>query len=589
MNIQKYIYSVSLALAAAFALSSCDSMFRDAPVDKLAENEIWGSEKLLDEYTGSWYRHMDNGFTILVSTIIKNLGEEFDPWFGDQLTVGRRDWYQSAYGDLLNGSQVMISNRSNLIWQTQYEQIRSLNKLIEHENELPAQIHDRIMGEAHFFRAWYYYTLLRRYGGVLLIDKTYDPLVHAETFPRASYDATVEFIAKEAFKASQLLPAQHEASHVGRATKGAAFALMGKVYYWAAGAKFQNVDNAFLGYADNRTDELLGKAADAYDELFKLKVYDLVEINTATRESAVAGYRNIFLTKNSVESILEVQHSDNGDFIYGFGHKLDRDATLPSLGGTNCAYNPTQNHVDEYFMANGKTIADPGYDPANPYENRDIRFYANILYDGAIWRGHTVNTHYETINGKRTAGEDLVAYGTSTTASYTRTGYYMAKFLRESQTIDDNETFASSQNYIIWRFAEILLDYAEIDFKLGRPGNALEKVNRIRKRVGIPSLDDVTLADIERERRVELAFEKTTYWDILRNGQAEQKLNGSRNPLYGITIDLNADGSRTYKTRVVNGNNDNVRYFDSRQYFWPIHWDDIRYHSIDQNPGWSEY
>lgn len=589
MKLRQTIISALAAALLLPAFTSCDSIFDDAPIDKLAENEIWGSEKLLDEYTGGWYRHMDNGFYILVSTIIKNLGEEFDPWYGDQLTVGRRDWYQSGYGELLKGSQVMISNRSALVWQAAYEQIRSVNKLIEHEAELPASIHDRIMGEAHFFRAWYYYCLLRRYGGTILIDRTFDPLVSEEKFPRSSFEKTVNFIAEEAYDAAKLLPVTHESAHTGRVTRGAAYALAGKAFYWAAGAKFQNAGNEYLGFPADRSEEMLGEAAKAYDLLFGLHAYDLMPVNTATREQAVAGYRDVFLTKNSIESILEVQHSDDGDFIYGFGHKLDRDATLPSLGGINCAYNPTQNHVDEYFMANGKTIEDPSYDPENPYGNRDVRFYANILYDGALWRGNKVDTHYSYVDGKRVAGADLTAYGTSTTASITRTGYYMAKFLRENQTIDDNETFASSQNYIIWRFAEILLDYAEIDFRLRRPDDALDKINRIRRRVGTPELESVTYGDILRERRVELAMEKTTYWDILRNGEAEQKLNGSSNPLYGITIIENPDGSRSYQTRVVNGNNDNTRYFGTRQYFWPMSWSDVRYHGIDQNPDWDEY
>lgn len=79
----------------------------------------------------------------------------------------------------------MINGRSRLIWQTAYEQIRSVNKLLAHQSELPATIRDRIVGEAHFFRAWYYYTLLRRYGGVMLIDRVFDPLMETVKYPRA--------------------------------------------------------------------------------------------------------------------------------------------------------------------------------------------------------------------------------------------------------------------------------------------------------------------------------------------------------------------------------------------------------------------
>ena len=584
----RYIF---FSLVASLLLTSCDGLFRDEPNDKLGENAIWGNEMLLDEYTARWYRNMDNGFYILVSTIIKNLGEEYVPWFGDQLTVGRSDWYQAGYGDLLKGSQNIYNTRGKLLWENNYTMIRSVNTLLEHEAELPASIRQRLIGEAHFFRAYYYYKLLRHFGGALIIDHAYNPLENEEKFPRASYGEMVDFIAAEAEAAAELLPDVHSQDMTGRATKGAAIMLKAKTYFWASGAHFQNVEQPYLGFTDDRSMEMLGKAAVEYDRIIASGQYGLIPINALDREGVVNEYRNIFLTKNSRESIWEVQHSDDGDFSHGFGHKLDRDAAPPSLTGLNCAYNPTQNHVDEYRMDNGCLISDAasGYDPQNPYEGRDWRFYANVLYDGAVWKGVTLDIHYRNIDGKNVPGKDLTPYDASTTASATRTGYYMAKFLRESQQIDQDETFGSSQNCILWRYAELLLDYAEIDFRFGRVGDALDKVNQIRRRVHMPELTSLTWDDIMNERRVELAFEKSTYWDILRYGTAERTMSGATNPLYGCRVVYDADGNKSIITnRVVNGNNNDTRYFDARQYFYPIAWDDVRYHGIPQNPGWVE-
>ncbi|MCH5233907.1 MAG: RagB/SusD family nutrient uptake outer membrane protein [Muribaculaceae bacterium] len=587
----KFIKYIAAALF-SFSLFSCDSIFRDEPFDKLAENQIWGDEQLLDEYTARWYRNMDNGFYILVSTIIKNLGEEFEPWYGDQITVGRSDWYQAGYGDMLKGSQTLYNSRGKLLWENYYSMIRSINTLMEHESELPASIRTRLMGEAHFFRAWYYYKLLRQFGGALIIDHTYNPLENAETFPRATYEEMVEFITNDAEQAASLLETDLPEAMTGRATKGAALMLKAKTYFWASGEHFQNVELPYLGFKENRNLEMLGLAAKEYDRVIALNKYQLIPINSTNREGVVSEYRNIFLTKNSMESIWEVQHSDDGNFTSaGFGHKLDRDAAPPSLTGVNCAYNPTQNHVDEYRMENGKPISDPdsGYDPQNPYDGRDYRFYANILYDGAEWKGTTIETHYTAVDGAYIPGKDITPYDSSTTSSMTRTGYYMAKFLRESQQIDQDETYASSQNCILWRYAELLLDYAEIDFKFGRTGEALEKINQIRRRVHMPELTAISWEDITNERRVELAFEKTTYWDILRYGTAQKVMNGSTNPLYGSRIIFEEDGSKTViLNRVVNGNNNNTRSFSPRQYFYPIAWDDIRYHGIEQNPEWNE-
>ena len=127
-----------------------------------------------------------------------------------------------------------------------------------------------------------------------------------------------------------------------------------------------------------------------------------------------------------------------------------------------------------------------------------------------------------------------------------------------------------------------------MDYLDGRVGDAKDKVNRIRSRVGMPALDTVTLDDINNERRVELAFEKVTYWDLLRNGTAEEMMCGDENPLYRVMIVDDEDGERSFSYAVVNGNNTNTRYFASFHYFWPIAWSDIRYHGIEQNPEWVE-
>ncbi len=418
----------------------------------------------------------------------------------------------------------------------------------------------------------------------------FDPLKKAEKFPRASYEEMVRFIADEAEKASWLLPAKYNDDQAGRATRGAALMLKAKTFLWVAGAHFQNQEKSYLGFPDDRSMEMLDSAAANYDRVMALNVYDLVQIPAGDRQSIVDAYRNIFLTKNTIESILEVQHADDGDFHMANGHKLDRDAAPPSAGGTTAAYNPTQNHVDEYRMANGKRIneAGSGYDRNNPYDNRDVRFYANVLYDGAEWRGNIMDLHYETVDGAEVAGTDLTIYGSSNESGVTRTGYYMAKFLNQRQVIDNDQTYASSQNCILWRYAELLLDYAEIDFKKGRVNDALAKVNMIRERVHEPALTSVTWDDITNERRVELAFEKETYWDALRYNEAERRMTGTYNPLYGVKIVYDANGNKKITNPVVNGRNTSVRYFRARQYYYPIPWDDIRYHEIDQNPEWVE-
>ncbi len=587
MNFKKYILPLAIA---AVGLSSCDSMFREEPFDKLPGTVIWGDEHLLDEYVLPWYHEMDPGFYTFVTTIMKGLGSEYEPWYGDQLTVGRSDWYQGDYGNILKSSQQDITTRARTEWFKFYTQINSINTLLMNESQLAPSVRDRVVGEAHFFRAWYYYLMLRNFGGTMILTRTYDLLMEDTKFPRATYAEMVEFICNEAEEAAKLLPVSHTDANIGRPTKGVCYMLRAKTYFWAAGEHFQNQEKGWLGFPDDQSMQMLDLAAKEYDRVIATGQYSLIPINGTTRDEVVEEYRNIFLTKNSQESIWEVQHANDGNFSSANGHKLDRDASASSFGGTVAAYNPTQNHVDEYRMDNGMMITDKasGYDKKNPYEGRDWRFYANVLYDGAQWRGHTMDIHYTVVDGKEVAGEDLTKYGTSTSAAVTRTGYYMAKFLNERQVIDTDETYGSSQNCILWRFAELLLDYAEIDFKKGRIGDALDKVNQIRRRVKMPELKSVTWDDIVNERRVELAFEKTTYWDLLRWNIAEKRMTGSTNPLYGVKIVEQADGTRKITNPVVNGRNTVVRYFRPRQYYLPLDWDDVRYHGLEQNPEWVE-
>lgn len=585
MQLRKYIVSFLIG-GGIFGLSGCDGLFRDAPYNKLSQETIWGSQLLLDEYVLPWYRNMNNGFSIYMPTssqLLKGACRDYLPWYGDQITISKADWYNTAYGDILKSISREVTRRGLVNWNNYYARIQSVNLLLENESKIQEGAHkQRVLGEAHFFRAYYYYLLLRQFGGPLLIKENYNPLIDNIKFPRASYEEMVRFIADEADQAAFLLPDKLEASEIGRATKGAALMLKAKTYFWVSSKVFQNKEKPYLGFPDDRSDAMLTEAAKAYDELMKLP-YSLIQITGTTQDQIKEEYRQIFLTKNSPESIWEVQHSNDGDFSDGFGHKLDRESVSPFFGGTVAAYSPTQNHVDEYDMRDGKT-----YDPTHPYDNRDYRFYANVLYDGCTFRDHKMEIHYNKVNGQEIAGADLTPYGTSSTAAVSKTGYYLGKFVNEQQKIDNDETYGSKQNYIIWRYAEVLLDYAEIDFLQNRVEDALDKVNQIRRRVHMDELTGLTWEKLVNERRVEMAFEETTYWDLLRWGVAVEKMSGATNPLKAMKVVKEEGKEPVYQISNMNRYPKRVREFREMQYYTPIPWDEIRYHGIEQNPEWEE-
>lgn len=580
-------------LTSVSAMTSCDSLFKDAPINEISENSVWGNPQLLDEYENSWYRGMSDGFSTYVPSIglIKSMSRYYLPWFGDQITVSKSSYYNAGYGDLLKGNSQELTKWSSNVWSNYVTQIQSINTLLENLGKISdGDQKNRIIGEAHFLRGYYYYMLWRMFGGVMIIDHTYDPLKNAEKFPRANYQQMVDFIVGEADEAAKYLPVEYESTERGRATKGAALMLKAKTYFWASSDVFQNKDEDkyYLGFTDDQSRNMLEKAKKAYEDLMALNAYSLIPISATTQDGIKDEYRKIFLTKNSQESILEVQHSDDGDYANKFGHKLDRDACSPFFTGTTAAYTPTQNHVDEYDMRVDKEGTPYAYDPQRPYENRDYRFYANVLYDGCTFRNHVMDIHYT----NRVAGVDLTPYGSSTTAAYTLTGYYLGKFVDETQTIDNNETYASKQNYIIWRYAEVLLDYAEVCYRLGDNDLALTYLNKTRERVHMPDYTVATEENIRKERRVELAFEETTYWDLFRWGIANEKMNGATNPLKAMRVDVTevAGSEPVTKYTISNMNRfpKRVRVFDDKQYYLPIPWSEIKYQGIEQNPGWTE-
>lgn len=583
MKISKHIIKGVAVAMIAMSSVSCNSLFDDAPLNTLSEETTWDNTLILDEYVNTWYRGMGCGFDIFVFTMsqFSTLSRYYLPWFGDQITVGKNDWFNSGYGDILKDNMTAVQQWGKTTWTEYYTNIQYINTFFANADKVTNEKQkQRVLGEAHFFRAYYYYMLWRRFGGALLIDHVIDPLVKVETTPRASYTEMLKFIVADAEEAMKYLPEKYDAVDAGRVTKGTAAMLKAKAYFWAASETFQNKDKEYLGFTDNQSEELLKQAKKAYEELFALGIYSLMPIKSTTQDGIKNEYRSIFLTKNSVESILEIQHSDDGDYDLKYGHKLDRDAAPPSLTGTTAAYTPTHNHAMEYGMRNGAN-----YDDQHPFDNRDYRFYANILYDGCTFRGQTLDIRYT--NGK--AGKDLTTYTSSTSDAVTRTGYYLGKFVDESQTIDDNDTYASKQNFIIWRLAEAILDYAEVAYRLGDVELACKQVNLIRNRVHMDEYDTVTLDQILNERRVELAFEETVYWDHFRLGNAMEKLNGSKNPLKTITVNYTTSINKLeYKVTNMNRFPNRVRVFSEKDYYFPIPWDEVRAQGIEQNPGWDE-
>lgn len=467
------------------------------------------------------------------------------------------------------------------IWKRMYEGIAITNKMLDRMATVPVATifpAQRIEGEMRFLRAFFYFELIKRFGGVPIVDKEYG-VNDDVNFPRKSYDECVAFINADLDKAYNLLgnDADYGPSNYGRATKGATLALKGRVLLYAA-SKLNNPTN----------DKQKWKAAaDVAKSIIDMGQYSLQ-----------ATYDNILNVPTSTEYIMiKVRGPRAIDGMFA------DFAMSPGSGGAQGQMNPTQNHVDMYeavkkdalgniTSAAAITDATSGYNPQAPYANRDPRFYANILYNTAPWQGKQIETWSQVvIPGPGQPPQTFYGKDYNIGITYTATRYYCKKYWPEVYVRLGGTSGTTLLNYIYFRYAEVLLNYAEAlnEFENTPTTEIYNAVNQIRNRVGMPGLpaglDQAKMREaIRHERAIELAFEDHRWYDIMRWKIGPDVV---AKPMYGMNVVKNANGSFTY-TPVLLGNNFQKTYLDY-MHRYPIPKQEI-YKSkgiLVQNPGWE--
>jgi hypothetical protein len=533
-----------LLLGLAAALLSCQDEFLDKkPLNQISEDAVWKDLNLAEAYVNNIYTGLPNGFT-RGYYMLASATDEADATY---------QWTQAEFfsrGDYTPGAYPQFGVpwdeiNANGPWGLNYRFIRQANIFLERIEGVPGDQarKDRLTGEAKFLRALFYHELTKLYGGVPLETqaKGIDD-IDALLTPRNSYEECVNFMVTELDEAARLLP---DTPYKGRAVQGSAQALKGRVLLyarqWAASAA------ASKAVMDAGTFALFPE------------------------------YGPLFLAANT----------NNSEIIFDNQFKIDRryhpvDLFNNPAGGTGGGWGgtaPTQNLVDKYEMTDGKPYNEsPLYQENDPYKNRDPRFYASIQYEGAQWGDYTVETRVRGLNG-------IDGGATGTNADATKTGYYMRKFLDESnisRLYANGDRGPSYNNWIIIRLAEVLLNYAEAQNEAAGPdATVYDAVNQVRARVKMPplpsGLDQAAMREkIRQERAVELAFEEHRFYDVRRWGLAEQIFNG---PIYGMRI--SPDG-KTYSRFKVED-----RVHQAKHNLMPIPQTEIdKNPNLQQNPGW---
>jgi hypothetical protein len=401
-------------------------------------------------------------------------------------------------------------------WSYWYSRIRNSSIYLKNVGKTPLStaMQQRTAGEVRFLRAFYYHQLVRFYGGVPLVG---DTLYKPEDMIRGQRNTLAEcitYITSELDAAAQLLPLAMTGADYGRITKGAALALKARTLLYAASPLFNGGYNGNDGFTASpeqlalvsypTTDANRWKAAaDACKAVMDLNQYSLFEDNTT---APGYGFYKMFHNRVNTEAIFQLMDPPN--------NRLETMWLPPTRGGQGASY-PGQQLVDAFPMKDGKAITDvsSGYNPVNPYVNRDPRFYYTILYNGALFRG-TSTVNQSAVFTYFNAPSD----GMGTSTYTTRTGYYCRKML-------NNESTGNTQRCIPEiRYAEILLSFAEATNEFSGPTQQVyDAMHAIRRRAGLSPFElpaglskEAMREYIRNERRIELAYENQRYFDVRR-------------------------------------------------------------------------
>lgn len=468
-------------------------------------------------------------------------------------------------------------------WSFLYSNIRKCNVFLKNA-AANASVYDAAwygqrVAEVRFLRAFFYMLLFKNYGGVPLITEPLNNTDGSDIFnERASTDATLAFIEADCDAAADALPLTQTSANLGRATKGAALTLKGDVELFAA-SPLVNTSNDQAKWA---------KAAATFKSVMDLNTYNLFTtssstpiISTTGSGTASTAYRDQFLAANNwnSETIFARAYAlpSKGHKREGYMGPVIVRGGAQTWGGAS----PTQGLIDDYQMDNGKPISDPtsGYDPAHPYFHRESRFEQSIVYDGSYWQGEVFRS--------RIGGTNQIDLGS--TSDISNTGYCIRKTLDESILGQTSlGTAPGTSNYQFYRYAEVLLSYAEAQNEASGPDPAvLDAVNRVRARVLLPAVPaGISQADlrtlIKRERRLEFAFEDKRWYDIRRWDITVKGPAVINSPEYGMRITADASGNLNYERVVVFQNR-----FSQHMNWLPISQGIINQNpKLKQNPGY---
>jgi hypothetical protein len=608
------IFLASLAVFLIVGIFSCKKYLDKAPDASVSPTDAFINftnfqgfteelYSLVPEYTSHiWACDWMLGDEIIHKTGVTWLNEQFDN--GDSWSWTHAEWISWLDGDGGTYHSDPTSGFGKGLWPNAWYAIHKANLGLANLDKLVGtqEEKDLIRGQLLFFRGWFHFELMTYWGGLPYIDTVLSANTKLQ-LPRLSYQAMADLAAKDFRTAADLLPVNWDSTTVGKATLGKnqmrinkvmALGYLGKDYLYA-GSPLMN--RSSTGNATYNTD-YCKKAAEAFAELLKL----VDSHATWVKLIDFSHYSDLFYT-------------NGGNFIPGYPEAIFQCPVYSAWFG-GCPWGPSSlfvdgnigggyaspnaRFVDNYGMANGLPIDDPnsGYDPANPWVNRDPRFYHDIVIDGD-----------QQIKGSAPANMEKFRFANLSNTGFSRnntgigrTGYLLRKLTPMTANSVDN--FPNNYMHLSYmRLADVYLMYAEAvlqgyghrsDAAPGYTLTAEAAVNKIRARCGAgnvdpsyigtamgPSAGRTFMNEIIRERAMELGFEEEFRYNDLRRWLLAGNL------YYREKTAINFDRGPDGKPININESVLVTRVFSDKDYWLPLKNSDVfLYTTFPQNPGY---
>ena len=630
---KKIFFNITVIATLLLSLAACkENVLEKSAVDTFNEQLVFSDINVVNAYLGKCYDRMggntDNGILGMREDLLGDMTDQL-------LCIHRPSNFVMLKGTMSPDQLGHFENDGlggYLRWNNLYQNIQDINRILDGIEAVPSVNQDalkkQMKGEAYFIRAYDYATLMMVYGGAVLKDTQYKLADDFSTAKRATLKETLDFILKDVQSAITNLPAT--GIEQGRATQAAAAALKSRVTLFCAskltnGGWTEQAGNALVSFPAGSQTALLTSARDAAKDVMDGKYGTFALVGTTSEPPSPLTAAQVQSYADNYFGIFNQKSGWNSETIWGIQYPLTggNNNNFNIWSGPNGYHNwgnndPTEAAVRKFEMADGSkfqwdkytpgnmdlrtaTTAELAADPnRNPYNGREPRFYACVLYDGAPWQprpsdaaGLEPTNRVETSYFFKTVGE-TVPYksGIDTRAGLIeawngqKTGYNIKKFMDPATA---GQYFRNTNTWVEFRYAEILMNYAEACIELGGADlqNGIAAMNLVRKRAGLPSratTDQAVARQFVRdERNIEFFAEGHRFYDIRRWMIAEQVVE----PVFGMRIEHYDSGFHKWIYNKADKADD--RMFTDKKFYWvPIARAEMnKAPQLVQNPGYN--